>query len=111
MSQWRLDLKYLAEIGGAAARNAFCGHDGIGWLLRFGLVECIGKEDGHNGCKIYEITQRGRDLLDGRIAYRVNGPSPASWCATWLQSLPRAGEIRLPGPADNLAGVNKMWPV
>lgn len=51
MSQWRLDLKYLAEIGGAAARNAFCGHDGIGWLLRLGLVECIGKEDGHNGCK------------------------------------------------------------
>lgn len=94
MSQWRADLAYLADIGGTAPRRDFCNHDGLRWLLRFGLVACIGEET-FNGCKVYQITPRGRDMIDGRIAYQINGPSPAIWRATWLQSLPRPGEIRL----------------
>ena len=52
----------------------------------------------------WRITQLGRDVLDGRVVFvvrRVKGVRnqahvpAATPAATWLASLPRAGEVRL----------------
>ena len=109
MSGWRVLLKELepgewiatpAFNGGALELSSFGGL--LYTMLSQGMVER--RRDRQNSPVEWRITQRGRDVLDGRIVFvvrRVNGVRnskriPASKpVATWLMSLPRAGEIRL----------------
>jgi hypothetical protein len=110
MSGWRVLLQELGENGnwiatrafngGALESSSFCGLLYV--MLEQGMVER--RRDRQNSPVEWRITQRGRDVLDGRIVFvvrRVNGMRnskrrPASRpVATWLASLPRPGEVQL----------------
>lgn len=110
MSGWRLLLKELGEKGDWIATREFDGgalypssFSGLLYvMLSKGMVER--RRAGQNKPVEWRITQRGRDVLDGRIVFvvhRVNGVRnskriPASKpVATWLASLPRPGEVQL----------------
>ena len=110
MSGWRVLLQELGEKGDWIATPAFdggalesCSFSGLLYvMLSQGMVER--RRERQNSPVEWRITQRGRDVLDGRIVFvvrRVNGVRnskrrPASKpVATWLSSLPRAGEVQL----------------
>ena len=109
MSGWRVLLKEL-EPGAWIATPAFDGGAlqlgsftySLHTMLALGMVER--RRAGRNAPVEWRITQRGRDVLENRITFvvrRVNGVRnskrrPAALpVATWLSSLPRAGEVRL----------------
>ena len=109
MSGWRVLLKEL-EPGEWMPTRSFDGgalelssiSPTLHSLLSQALVER--RRAGQNKPVEWRITQRGRDVLDGRIVFvvrRVKGVRkskrhPASKpVATWLSSLPRAGEVNL----------------
>lgn len=105
MSGWRVLLKEL-EPGEWVPTQAFNG----GALERWSIAESLRsihergfverRRIGPGVVVEWRITQRGRDVLDGRVALKSRGSGtagrmPSVLVATWLSSLPRAGEIQL----------------
>ena len=113
MSGWRIHLKEIDDLGGWVHIGALKG----GCLTSLGTRKALQYAHDHgfldmrrgknqNSPTHWRITDKGRDLLEGRIRMEVppyTSPLSAGRAkgstvrpvATWLMALPRPGEIRL----------------
>ena len=94
MSDWRITLRELHDAGGSASDKQFGTFWGRRCMMRYGLATRT-KYGRHY---LYQITDKGRDVIEGRIAMipGITSPSgrrPWRWVATWLASLPRPEQV------------------
>jgi hypothetical protein len=105
MSGWLVATREVYAAGGKlAVRKMRASATELTQARQKGLIA-----RGTNGGTAFyaEITQRGIDLLEGRLEYftpssagSMFGRRPGThrrWRSTWLAALPRANEVRLTG--------------
>ena len=98
MSAWRIALQELHHLGGTAPARKFGDDHSRNTLRNMRLADFRQTRDGF----VWHLTALGWEVVDGRIVRIIGkcktpgkGRGPDMWRATWLRSLPRAGEIRL----------------
>jgi len=105
MSAWLEAVREVYKAGGRMpVRHMGSGNNALDEARKIHLIE-PGKMGGPSNSHYAVLTQKGRDLMEGRLVayvpkYRnVNGGrAPGThrrWAATWLASLPRANEVRI----------------
>lgn len=87
MSDWRLDLKDLYDVGGVASTSEWGTYGGVRALKDFGLATCD-RDPKDRRHFVYRITPRGTAIVEGRLLRELQGPRRPRWRSTWLSSLP-----------------------
>ncbi len=108
MSAWLNIVRQVYQAGGRMpVARVYDAPSAITEARRLGLLEPGVRGQGRRPHTL-ALTQRGVDLMEGRVAPRVLPYSVAfnagrlpgtgrKWCPTWLAALPRANEVRLTG--------------
>jgi hypothetical protein len=86
VSAWRAALADLANAGGVARGRDVGDDKGRAELARMGLATYR-----YTSLHVttWALTDLGRDVAEGRVLVKRNGPRPMRYVATWLKSLPQ----------------------
>lgn len=100
MSSWILALKDLHRLGGIAGFSLIGDNEARNQLSRHGLAKPIkrtrrkglnhdGARTAKDGERLWALTEKGRNVAEGRVAIVRSEHNKISFAATWLLSLPQ----------------------